>query len=227
MADRRTLAQIEAQARIRRTLAAQIGELWTALGHYDEEDVPRFVRAAVPTVANAQRLSAQMTSAYVSGMIGARPFAPDYAAVTGAGVRAGADPAQVYRRPFVNVWTALSKGEQWLDAVAAGRARASNLAAMDVQLTQRATLQQAQSAHPQIGGYSRAADAGACTYCAMIDGAKVRSADAMPLHPGCGCSLEPLLEAVEPTPAPADVAVNEHGELGPMVGDPSDDFSTL
>lgn len=44
-----------------------------------------------------------------------------------------------------------------------------------------------------IVGWRRVANAGACIYCQTLEGAFVKSADAMPMHPGCGCTLEPVL----------------------------------
>jgi hypothetical protein len=48
----------------------------------------------------------------------------------------------------------------------------------------------------------------------------------MPLHNHCGCSLEPVLDDVTPTPLPEGVAVHEHGELGLVLGDPAHDFTS-
>ena len=44
----------------------------------------------------------------------------------------------------------------------------------------------------KIIGWQRAADAEACPFCEMIDGAFVKTADAMALHNGCNCGLEPI-----------------------------------
>lgn len=48
----------------------------------------------------------------------------------------------------------------------------------------------------------------------------------MPLHNNCGCSLEPVLDDFPgDTPLPDTVAVNEHGELGPILGGPDHEFT--
>jgi hypothetical protein len=84
-----------------------------------------------------------------------------------------------------------------------------------------------------IYGFQRVADAGACDFCQAIDGAYCKSADASPLHPRCGCSLEPL---TSPHPGAAwlpdgthvtdTYAIHDHGELGAVIGAPGDAFTT-
>jgi hypothetical protein len=76
-----------------------------------------------------------------------------------------------------------------------------------------------------IYGYQRVADPGACPFCLAVNGAYVKSADASPLHPHCGCSLSPL---TSPHPGAAwlpdgthvtdKYSITEHGELGAMLG---------
>lgn len=59
----------------------------------------------------------------------------------------------------------------------------------------------------------------------MIDGAKVKRADASPLHARCGCSLIVSTEPVEPDSVPEGL-VHDHGEYGPTLGDPNHDHLT-
>ena len=221
-----TDAQIRRQAQIRGVTVAAIQKAWDSLPGYDKSNVAEFLDLAVPLVTAAQRNAASVTNAYVGRVSGNGPSKLALSAVTGAAVRKGTSPKDVYRRPFVDVWSALKRGDAYELAVAAGRARAAGSAAMDVQLAQRATLGAVSDAQ-RIRGYQRVADAGACTYCQAIDGAFVKSADAMALHNGCGCTLEPLFYDVAASPLPDDVAVNDHGELGPMLGSPDQNFTQL
>ena len=229
MPARTTTAQLEAQRRLRATLTAGVRRAWADLPAYDEANVSEWLERVLPLVAAAQRTSSALTNAYLARMLGRQPMPVDVAAVTGAAVRAGAQPADVYRRPFVNVWTALKAGRPYTDAVASGAARAAGTAAIDVQLAARATSAAVQNADPRIIGYQRVADPDCCDYCRMIDGAFVKRADAMALHNGCGCGLEPVLrDAPETEPElPDGVAVEAHGELGPVIVDPSDHFTRL
>lgn len=220
-----TRAHLEAQARLRRLAMRGVAQAWTALPAYDEQNVPDFLAAVLPLAAASQRQAALLADAYIARILERQPLGIDPDAVAGAAVRAGADPAEVYRRPFVTVWTALGSGTMYEQAVHAGLARAVKTAETDVQLTQRATLAEVQARDSRIGGWTRVANAGACAFCSEIDGAFVKNADAMPLHPGCGCTLEPADPAPE-TAAPSDVAVHEHGELGPTLADPAHHFTS-
>lgn len=216
---------LQAQARLRLLTATAIGAIWQGLGSYDESDVERFVEFAVPIVLAAQTHAVALTEAFVLRRLRLDPIGLDADQLTGAAVRGGVTPEEVYRRPFVNVWSALGKNEPWDDAVNAGEARATGSAEMDVQLSHRASYGALQSAEPRIKGYRRRADSGACPFCLLVNGALVKSADAMPLHNRCGCGLDPIMREVAVSTTPAGVAVHNHGELGPLLTDPAHEFT--
>lgn len=195
--------------------------------------MPRFLDAAVPTVLAAQRASTHLTGAYLAQAIGRRAPALNPSGLVGAAVRNGSSPAEVYRRPFVTLWYGLKQGEQFADALHSALARVQSTAAMDVQLTMRATAQAVQD-EGGVYGYQRVADSGACPFCEAVDGAYVKSGDAFPLHDNCGCGLEPLTKpharaAYLPTgeAVRSDYAIREHGELGLVLADPAHDFKSL
>jgi hypothetical protein len=223
-----TLAAIhlQAQARLRRLVAGAIAAAWQGLGSYDEEDVDQFVDAAVPIVLAGQVQAIALTEAFIVRRLGLVPIGLDPADLTGAAVRSGVGPEEVYRRPFVNVWTALGKSVPWDEAVNAGEARATASAEMDVQLSHRASYGALQQAEPRIRGYRRRANPDACSFCVLVNGAFVKSATAMPLHNRCGCGLDPVMQDVAVSSIPDGVAVHEHGELGPLLTDPAHDFTT-
>jgi hypothetical protein len=133
-------AHIITQERLRALVEQGIGTAWDALPGYDEEHVEEFIQRAVPFVLAGQRQAVSLTEAFLSRAVGRQPLGVEHEALIGAAVRAGAPPEQVYRRPFVTVWTALQRGTLWPDAVNAGRARATASAVTDVQLSMRATL---------------------------------------------------------------------------------------
>lgn len=222
-----TDAHITTLAAVREITRRGVAAAWASLAAYDEAQVAEFLAAAVPIVTAGQEKASRLTDAYVAAMLGRQPLGVPTSEVTGPVLRAGAAPDEVYRRPFVTVWTALSAGSQYDDAVNAGLARATNLAATDVQLTARQTFAAVQQRDTSIRGYRRRADPGACKFCQLIDGAFVKSASAMALHPGCGCGLEPDTEPHPLTAVPDGVQVSEHGELGPTLGDPEHDFTQL
>jgi hypothetical protein len=103
-----------------------------------------------------------------------------------------------------------------------------------------------------IWGYQRVADGDACDFCLELEGAQFKTDDPMPIHPNCGCGVEPVVytrgvdnrnslsnfnrSPVEPPTAmidraaqltPDGVAIRSHGELGPVITDPAHDFSLV
>ena len=222
-----TLASINlrAQAMVRHLVYAGVATAWQQLGSYNEEDVDRFVEIAVPIVLAGQVQAVALTEAYVMRRLGLAPRGLSVDELIGPAVRGGVSLEEVYRRPFVNVWTALSKNEPWEVAVNAGEARATASAEMDVQLSHRASYDAIKEANPRIKGYRRVASAGACDFCALVNGAFVKSASAMPLHNRCGCGLDPVMQEVTVSSTPEGVAVHQHGELGPLLTDPNYEFT--
>lgn len=246
MALPQTDAHIEAQRRLREIVKQAVAASWVALGAWNEADVERFLAVAVPTVLAGQRAAVSLTDSYVADVLGRPPLGLDASDLVGAAVRNGTAPETVYQRPFVTLWGAMGQGRSFDDGFSSALARLRSSAAMDMQLSMRAASQAIEAQDEGIYGYQRVADGDACMFCQEVDGAYVKSADAMPLHNNCGCGLEPLIEAhpravflpdgtrirnyqhgpLIDTPPPETVAVHEHGELGPVLADPNQHFTT-
>lgn len=223
MPSRLTEAHIRGEKRIRDVTARAVESAWVALPAYDRENVPQFLERALPAVRAGVRASVNLTAAYLARAREEQPAGFDADRVI-AGLRGGVPLEEVYQRPFVTVWTALEGGSLWADAVELGRDRAVTAAATDPQLAMRATA----GALDTGFGYRRVADGDACQFCLTVNGAYVKSGSAMPLHPHCGCSLEPLTEPHEGAALlPNGVAVRQHGELGAVLMDPSHNFKSL
>jgi len=232
-------AHILGEKRLRDGTVGALERIWRGLPAYDRGNMDQWLSEALPVVEAAQRRSAALTNAYLARSLERQPVGLDLSELIGAGVRNGTVPAEVYARPFVNVWTALGNETPWKQAVEDGMARATGSAAMDVQLSMRATANAVQATDSSIYGYARVADATACEFCQTVNGAYVKRADAMPLHNHCGCGLEALTDvhrgavflpdgtqAREYAYGPkSPVAVHEHGELGPVLTDPNDHFT--
>jgi hypothetical protein len=238
MASQLAEAHIEAERRLRLLASRLVGGAWRELPGYDRQNVDQWLAAVLPIVEAAKRQSAALTEGYIARALDRPAAGVDVDALI-ASLRGGVPAAEVYERPFVNVWTALKKGEQYTQAVESGLARATSTAEMDVQLTMRSTAAAVQVADPSIFGYRRVADAGACSFCSEVDGAYVKSANAMPLHNRCGCGIEPQTEPHRGAvllpdgtqireyaygPLNDNVAVHLHGELGPVLTGASDHF---
>lgn len=226
MASRLAEAHILGQARLRGLTETAVQRIWESMPAYNRENIDEWLARVLPVIDTAQRSSASLTEAYLARSLGRQPWGIGSDEVTGAAVRSGVQPSEVYQRPFVTLWSALGDGAPFATAAAGALARARSSAAIDVQLAMRATANAVQEREPSIQGYVRVADAGACSFCSEVDGAFLKSADAMPLHNNCGCGVEPLTDPVRTTPTPPTVAVHQHGELGPVLADPAHDFTT-
>lgn len=137
MAARLTDAHIAAQARLRDRVQVAVERVWRAMPDYDRPTVDSWLAAILPVVEAAQRASVALTQSYVATMLDTGPAKVDPADVV-ASVRGDVEPRDVYQRPFVTVWTELSNGALYADAVERGLQRAKVLATTDVQLAMRA-----------------------------------------------------------------------------------------
>jgi len=235
-----TLQYQQMLARLRASASTYVANRWDSLGHYDEADVAPFVAQVVPIIGAAQRQAVALTDGYLARMTGRSPIGLDIATLTGAAVRAGTDPSTVYGRPFVNVWTALKNGELWATAVEAGRARALDTATMDVALSTRAAARAVGQEDDRIVGFQRVTDGDACEFCDLVSDQRYTTEDLMPLHNNCGCTVEPILSSerhrftgnlandlsIPVTRDGVTAAVRDHGELGPLLVNGDDHFTT-
>lgn len=230
-------AHIAAQERLRTLTANTAAAAWDHLPNYDEESVAPFLAVMVPLVLAAQRRSVALTRAFLARVTQAPPVDITVDDAVGAAIRAGTEPQTVYRRPFVQVWTALQNHSPWVDAVAAGRERVMGSAAMDVQNSMRHTLRLVGQADDTILGYRRVPDADACVFCKLIAGRRYLTSELQPVHPRCGCGVDVITAAnrgdftgkrqndLRVTRDGVTAAVVDHGELGPLLVDGSQRFA--
>lgn len=244
-----TVRYQEQLARTRAYVAATLGQAWDDLGAYYAADVDAFLELAVPVVEGAQLHAVTLTDAYLAARTGG-----DFRGITLDDLRLRGGPTleEVYRRPFVTTWTALSKGKAVPDAIAAGRARAMSTGEMDVSLATRDAADAWIADDDRIVGWERVPDGGACDFCLLVSTQRYHKGDLMPLHNRCGCTVDPIMDTDtrgrilnrdrleelrakgvtvygrgEPRRfgAPA-AAVHDHGELGPVITDAHNDFTS-
>lgn len=230
-------AHITAEQRLRTRTEQAVAQAWRNLPSYDEADVPGFLAVVVPLMLAAQRASATLTNAFLARRLGRSPLRLDPALVTGGALRNGTGPDEVYRRPFVTVWTGLKDGQPWDDAVLAGLERATSAAAMDVQLAMRQTLTVVADQDSRIVGFQRVPDTGACDFCKLVSGQRYLKHDLMPLHNRCGCGVDVITRDERDLFTgnqdndldldPNDVRIEQHGELGPVLVGAGHDFTRL
>lgn len=231
-------AYIAAQAALRQRAGVSMAAAWAKLPNYDSTSVPSFLASAVPIAAATKIASVQITSAFLARRVGLSSLGVNPADVV---IRNGVPPQEVYRRPFVNVWTDLKNGKPFEDAVASGLHRAVSAVQTDAQLAMRGTLTVAATKTERILGYRRVPDPGACDFCVLISGQRYKTDQLMPVHNHCGCGVDVItaenrdqftgkrendLNLTRITRDGVTAAIVEHGELGPLVVNGDDHFTS-
>lgn len=185
----------EAYAGIRARAAAAIAAAWAGLSSYDEADVAPFVDVAVPAVLAGQRQVVAVANAYLARATRTQVANLPIPTLIGSGVRGGTAPADVYRRPFVTVWTALKNDTPWEDAVKSGLERAASTAETDIALSNRAAaVAYAERSSARIIGWERVPDGDACDFCELASTQSYNTGTLLPLHSRCGCTPKPIEE---------------------------------
>jgi hypothetical protein len=245
-----TATYLAAAAALRARLLAYVAALYAAQGNYRDAAAAAFVASAVPAVQAAQQTMAALTSAYLAHLIAATAggsTTPIGISLDALSSLRGVDPTEVYRRPYVQVWTDLSRGKPFDDAVAAGARRATSLAATDLQLAKTHTAREVMRDDRRVTGYRRVLTGPhSCALCVLASTRWYSRGDLSPIHNNCDCAVEPLFGGARPDEVPAEelhaviardlgdkyvsasgragpidyhkiLVTHNHGELGPVL----------
>ena len=189
---------------IRQQITAFGQAYWDSLPHYRASAVEDMIEAVTPRVAAGQLRIADLTRAYLARCaveLGWNVVLPpiDQDEIRGA---RGVDPRTVYRRPAVDVYTALAAGKPLPQAAAEGRLRLTQLIGGDMQLAKTHASRQSMRGYPEEGQYYRRVLTGRenCALCVVASTQRYHRGDLLPIHPGCDCGVQPL---------PPGLAVNQ------------------
>jgi hypothetical protein len=171
--------------------------MFRGLGSWREPDADRFVGQAVPLV---QRALGSLTAAYIASQASlalGRPVAPpgvrDAAMVN---LRAGVTPFQVYRRPFVTLYTWLSEGLSFREALQRAENRLEQIGGFDPQQTYAEAARDAMRQLPADSAPSgwRRVLVGEenCAMCVVASTQRYTVAALNPMHVNCDCRVEPV-----------------------------------
>ena len=189
---------------IRQQIMAFGQAYWDSLPHYRASAVEDMIEAITPRVIAGQLRVADLTRAYLARCaveLGWKVVLPpiDQDEIIGA---RGVDPRTVYRRPAVDVYTALAAGKPLPQAAAEGRLRLTQLIGGDMQLAKVHASRQSMRGYPAEGQFYRRVLTGRenCALCVVASTQRYYRDDLMPIHPGCDCGVQPL---------PPGLAVNQ------------------
>lgn len=189
---------------IRQQITAFGQAYWDSMPHYRASAVEDMIEAITPRVTAGQLRIADLTRAYLAqcaGELGWNVVLPpiDQDEIRGA---RGVDPRVVYRRPAVDVYTALAAGKPLPQAAAEGRLRLTQLIGGDMQLAKTHASRQSMRGYPEEGQFYRRVLTGRenCALCVVASTQRYHRGDLLPIHPGCDCGVQPL---------PPGLAVNQ------------------
>lgn len=189
---------------IRQQITAFGQAYWDSLPHYRASAVEDMIQAVTPRVTAGQLRIADLTRAYLAqcaSELGWKVVLPpiDQDEIRGA---RGVDPRVVYRRPAVDVYTALAAGKPLPEAAAEGRLRLTQLIGGDMQLAKVHASRQSMRGYPEEGKFYRRVLTGRenCALCVVASTQRYYRGDLLPIHPGCDCGVQPL---------PPGLAVNQ------------------
>lgn len=207
-------------------LVTTLIQMFLGLGEWRQADADRFVAQAVPLVQGGQRALAGLTATFIADQATAglgRPVAPPAVPDTEMiGLRAGVDPDVVYRRPFVELYTALKNARPMTDALRLGRVRLSEITEMDLQQTYSRASRAALRALPardrprfwrrMLTGLEN------CALCVVASTQRYTVEDLSPVHGGCDCEVQGLWgpdpgQIIEP-----DLLEQVHGAVLALTG---------
>lgn len=202
----------DAVFQVRARVEAFARTAWLTAGSWRDDDIDRLVRLLVPKVQAGQIQTAQLTAAYLAAVqtarTGARVAAVPVARELVTAAR-GVPAAEVYRRPAVTMYAALSKGALVSAAIDQGAKRLVSLVATDMQLAK--TTQARRSFEGSGFEFMRRTLTGRenCALCAIASTQRYRVQELMPIHPGCDCGVD----TVEAGRDPGQVIDRERLEL--------------
>ncbi len=174
------------------------------LGSWRDADQDRYIQLVERGMMGLKRQATNLTLGYYREI--AKNQGQPFQAVnltqeelTTAALRNGVDTQTVYRRPFVDLYTALTAGKTMTEAIEAGAFRARSLATTEIQLARRGAGLRARNANDRIVGYVRTlSGAENCALCYVASTQRYTRGDLMPIHPGCDCGELPIYGTSDP-----------------------------
>lgn len=202
--ERVILAHQATVRRVRDQVARFVQAQWIGLGEYRDADIDRLVAAVLPVVEGGQLTIANLTTAYLAAVAETIVGSPTRTPTTrprDMSVEAvrGVPGSEVYRRPALSLYWALSKGATFEEAKAAGLRRLLSLSDTDLQLAKTHTARRVASSDRRIVGYRRKLTGSEnCGICHVAATQRYHKAELMPIHPGCDCDVLPIYGTEDP-----------------------------
>jgi hypothetical protein len=182
--------------RARDQLERAVTAIWRSLGTYRNAQMATFVHQFLPWLQGAEQHMVSLTSGYLADQrryatgTTTRLIVPPLTITTGSATRNGTEPAEVYERPFHQVWRDLHDQVEPGEAIDQGRKTAVNLAVTDLQRSKTLASQQILTDDEDVSGYRRVLEGdSSCGLCIVASTQRYHRGELLPLHPGCDCGV--------------------------------------
>lgn len=193
-------AQSRSRALLTERTTSMVLAAWRTLPDYNRGSIDAFLGRVLPAVYAGQGTTASVTSTYIAAVISAE-LGEVVAPVPPGDVRTlrGVPAEEVYTRPFVEVWTALKKGQSFDGAVSVGADRLSRLVEDDLSLAHRRAALVSISSDDRVTGFRRVvrpemSRSGSCGLCGAASTQIYRTDQLLPIHTRCNCDVMPILD---------------------------------
>lgn len=209
----------------RERTAATVGSVWLSMDSWSDAAAKRMLAQVVPVVIGGQQATATATAAYLQAMTGTKVGKLDMSKLTGAAVRNGVSPMDVYMRAVVKARVTYSRSDLVELAVNEGMKQLMGSVSIDLQRTATRTAAETLS-RAGVGNYRRATRAGACPLCVAASDNVYSTSELLPIHTHCGCVVVPGaklpkgLQRAGNATDPLDgrgLIVDDNGEIGPVL----------
>lgn len=158
----------------------------------EQDAMVAYNAAAAIVVAGGQHRAAQLALAYIGRQATARTTPSIGDALRPVLVTR---ESAVARSPVLRLWALLGEGATTVDAKTAASSYADALGSNDLQVAERAGLDEgARVADAHIVAWRKVLDPGCCEWCHKTSTRTYRSADSVPFHERDRCSAAPVLE---------------------------------
>jgi len=174
-----------------------VGEAWDTYGGLNDQALAAFSSSAAVLVDAAKLNVATVATGYMNANDRVAGF-PGLLVPELPIIRNGVPTVEVYSRSVITARILIAKGTDFVEAMAAGRARAISTARTDVALTNRAAMASGKASRPWVVGYRRVLVGKSCGFCATASTQRYTLAELLPLHPACDCGVAEILGNKDP-----------------------------
>jgi len=182
----------------------RLANIFRGLDNWRDEDFEKLLPLIENTLSGAKLQSARLQTEFYKQMAELRNEAFRQPTVrrrdlSTESLRNGTSTREAYRRPFIEVYTAIAANKSISEAIEQGARRMQSLASTDVQLARRNAGLLARNGNGNIVGYVRTlTGAENCALCTIASTQRYTRGDLMPIHPGCDCGEMPIYGNEDP-----------------------------